>query len=418
MRTKVFCSAVTLGIVISFGLTSTSMAKTVTVDEDILKAMQKQLAEQAKAIAKLQASLQEQQAKLEKIPKIGETEHVAVISHPGKSQIQVSLYGQVNKAVMFADDGNDSNTFFVDNDASSTRFGIKALARPTGNMTTGAILEMEYQTNPSNKVSMDDESLNEDFHVRKFFVYAQEKHLGKISLGQASAVTDGIAEIDLSGTALAGYSDGTIIGGGLSFFDDLSQSYSDTVVGAVFRDLDGGRYDLIRYDSPKVFGFSLAGSTGENDKNEIALRYNQKFSIFKVAGGIGYATEGNGSSHDDRLSGSLSVLCDNGFNVTFASGVRTENDPQRDDPFYLYGKIGYQFHAFNVGKTAFSIDYGSYQDFFLNNDDGTLFGGQAAQYFDDFGTQVYLGYRQMQLDQDLTSMSDIYAIIGGIRVKF
>ncbi|HIP39914.1 MAG TPA: hypothetical protein EYG88_11140, partial [Desulfocapsa sulfexigens] len=98
MRTKVFCSAVTLGIVISFGLTSTSMAKTVTVDEDILKAMQKQLAEQAKAIAKLQASLQEQQAKLEKIPKIGETEHVAVISHPGKSQIQVSLYGQVNKA--------------------------------------------------------------------------------------------------------------------------------------------------------------------------------------------------------------------------------------------------------------------------------------------------------------------------------
>ena len=418
MKKKVFYSGMALGIAFNFALATTSIAKTVTVDEDILKTMQKQLTEQAKAIAKLQASLQEQQTKLKQLPKVGETEHVAVVSHPGNAKIQISLYGQVDKAVMFADDGNDSNTFFVDNDASSTRFGIKALAKPKGNLRTGATLEMEYQTNPSNKVTMDDESLNEDLHVRKFFAYAQYKQLGKISLGQASAPTDGIAEIDLSGTALAGYSDGTIIGGGLSFFDDLSQSYSDTAVGAVFKDLDGGRYDLIRYDSPKLFGFSLAGSTGEKDKNEIALRYNQKISMFKIVGGIGYATEGNGSSHDDRLSGSLSVLMDNGFNVTFASGVRTENDAQRDDPFYFYGKLGYQFHAFNVGKTALSVDFGSYQDFALNNDDGTLFGGQATQYFDDFGTQVYLGYRLMQLDQDMTDMSDIYAIISGIRVKF
>jgi hypothetical protein len=394
------------------------MAKTVTVDEDILKAMQKQLAEQAKAIAKLQASLQDQQVKLEKIPQVGEAEHVAVVSHPGKAKIQVSLYGQVDKGVMFADDGNDSNTFFVDNDASSTRFGIKALAKPKGNVTTGAVMEMEYQTNPSNKVSMDDDSFNEDLHFRKFFVYVQDNNLGKISLGQAAAATDGIAEIDLSGTRLAGYSDGTIIGGGLSFFDDLSQSYSDTAVGSVFKNLDGGRYDLIRYDSPKMFGFSLAGSTGEKDKNEIALRYNQKLSMFKVSGGIGYATEGNGSSHDDRVLGSLSVLLDNGFNVTVASGVRTENDDQRADPFYFYGKLGYQLHAFSAGKTAFSVDYGSYQDFFLDNDEGTLFGGQVVQYFDDFGTQVYLGYRQIQLDQDLTSMSDIYTVISGFRVKF
>lgn len=192
MRNKVFYSTMALGVVISFGLASTSIAKTVTVDEDILQAMQKQLAEQAKAITKLQASLQKQQSKLENIPQVGEVEHVSVIAHPGKSKIQVSLYGQVDKGIMFADDGNDSNTFFVDNDASSTRFGIKALAKPKGNVKTGAIVEMEYQTNPSNKVTMDDDSLNEDLHFRKFFVYVQDNTLGKISLGQAAAVTDGI----------------------------------------------------------------------------------------------------------------------------------------------------------------------------------------------------------------------------------
>ncbi|RUA12284.1 MAG: hypothetical protein DSY83_14830, partial [Flavobacteriia bacterium] len=65
---------------------------------------------------------------------------------------------------------------------------------------------MEYQTNPSNKVSMDDESLNEDFHVRKFSVFVAENSLGRLTVGQHSAATDGIAEIDLSGTSLAGTS--------------------------------------------------------------------------------------------------------------------------------------------------------------------------------------------------------------------
>ncbi len=412
MKKKMMYSALALGVGMSFCLTSTGMAKTVAVDEDILKAMQTQLAQQARAIADLQA-------KLKNVPQVGETEHVAVVSHPAKgAKVQVSLYGQVDKGVMYADDGNSDKTFFVDNDASSTRFGIKATVKPGGAWTAGSLMEMEYQTNPSNKVSMENESLNEDFHVRKFSVFIAESTLGRLTVGQHSAATDGIAEIDLSGTSLAGYVDGTVIGGGLSFYDARVSEYSNTTVGSVFIDLDGGRYDLIRYDTPKFYGFSVAGSIGEEDKNEIALRYNKKIDMVHVVGGIGYATEGRTSSSDGRWSGSVTALLDNGLNFTFAGGVRTENDDNRDDPSYYYGKIGYQLHPFTVGKSAFSLDYGSYQDFADSNDDGTLFGVQFVQYIDPLSTQFYLGYRQMQLDRDLADMKDIYAVVSGLRVKF
>ncbi|GAB4336999.1 MAG: hypothetical protein Kow0089_07810 [Desulfobulbaceae bacterium] len=409
MKKKVLCSALALGM--GFGLASAAMAGTVTVDEDVLKAMQQQLAQQAKAIAELQK-------KLSTVPEAGKEEHVAVVTHPGKTKVQVSLYGQVNKGVLYADDGNRNKTFFTDNDASSTRFGIKANVKPGGAWTAGSLMEFEYQTNPSNKVSMDDESVNEDLHMRKLSVFVDEKDLGRLTVGQYSAATDGIAEIDLSGTALAGYDDGAVIGGGLSFYDDLTNSYSGTTVGSVFKDLDGGRYDLVRYDSPKFGGFSLAASVGEEDKNEVALRYAAKFDMLKVAAGIGYATEGRDSVHDDRWSGSISALLNNGLNITLAGGVRSEEDDNRDDPSYFYGKIGYQVHAFDIGKTAFSVDYGSYQDFVLNNDDATLLGAQLVQYIDDLSTQFYLGYRLLQLDRDQADLQDVNAVVSGLRIKF
>jgi hypothetical protein len=416
MKKSILCNALAVGL--GFGIASTAMAKTVTVDEDVLKSMQQQLAAQAKAIADLQTALKGQQDKLDKVPEFDEKEQAVVIAKPDNSKIQVALYGQVDKGVLYADDGNKDKTFFVDNDASSTRIGIKGDVKPDGRLSAGTLMEFEYQTNPSNKVSMDNESINEDFNVRKLSFYLADETLGRLTVGQDSAVTDGLAEIDLSGTALAGYADAAVIGGGLSFYDNMSNSYSKTTVSSAFIDLDGGRYDLVRYDSPKLYGFSLAGSVGEESKNEIALNYSKQFDLLKVAGGVGYANEGNKSSHDDRWLGSASTLLNNGLSFTFATGTRSESDDQRHDPYFYYGKIGYQFKAFTVGKTALSLDYGNYQDFALNNDEGTLFGAQLVQDLDILSSQFYLGYRQLQLDRDLVDLNDIYAITSGMRMKF
>ena len=67
--------------------------------------------------------------------------------------LQVQLYGQVNRALMHADDGSHSKWFFVDGQPSSTRFGIQGTSQITPGLRAGARIETEIKSNPSNEVS-------------------------------------------------------------------------------------------------------------------------------------------------------------------------------------------------------------------------------------------------------------------------
>ena len=73
-----------------------------------------------------------------------------------QEKLEVKLSGQVNRAVMFADDGHDSDSFFVDNDNSSTRLRFSGTGNLTPGLRAGAILEVEYQSSPSNLVTFAD----------------------------------------------------------------------------------------------------------------------------------------------------------------------------------------------------------------------------------------------------------------------
>ena len=59
--------------------------------------------------------------------------------------LQVQLYGQVNRALMFADDGQRSKTFFVDGESSGTRFGIQGTSQVMPGLRAGARFEVEYE---------------------------------------------------------------------------------------------------------------------------------------------------------------------------------------------------------------------------------------------------------------------------------
>src|SRR5688572_758894 len=67
--------------------------------------------------------------------------------------LQVQLYGQVSRALMFADDGHQSKWFHVDAQPSSTRFGIQGSAQATPGLRVGARIESEMKSNPSDQVS-------------------------------------------------------------------------------------------------------------------------------------------------------------------------------------------------------------------------------------------------------------------------
>ena len=43
----------------------------------------------------------------------------------GTQNSEIKSYGHVNKAVLYSDDGDKGRGYIVDNDNSSTRFGLK-----------------------------------------------------------------------------------------------------------------------------------------------------------------------------------------------------------------------------------------------------------------------------------------------------
>ena len=398
--------------------------------EKIIQQQQEQIAAQQKALEQLQGEVEALKgASAEERTDVSEERQVyaeavseeqkgAVVSD---SKLNIKLYGQVNKAVLFSNDGDSGTTYLVDNDNSSTRIGVLGTVNPNDKFKVGTRLEFEYQTNPSNLVSQDDRSISDtDFEKRWLDLWVDTNTFGKFSLGWGSTASDGTSEMDLSGTGVIGYSSIGYMAGGQLFYDNNTNSLSTTNIGNVFTNMDGlGRDERIRYDSPSFGGFVGSASYINDGGGDFAVRYATQLDAFKLAAAVAYANPGSTSDTlDDQLNGSVSVLHDSGFNGTFALGTRNNKGDGRSDSGFFYTKFGYRANWCPLGVTSLSADYSRASDISVNGDDADTFGLQMVQDLEEWGTEAYIGYRFHTLDRDSQDYDDINAVMTGMRVKF
>ncbi len=341
------------------------------------------------------------------------------VSTSGKATVK--LYGQVNRGVLFADDGKDQEYYHVDNDNSSTRIGLLAKAKASDDLSIGAKIEVEFESNASDVVSQTSGRNvgSNSFKERHLDVFFLSKTFGKLSVGQGDTASNGTSEFDLSGTSVIGYSAVNDLAGG-QFFVTGAGSLTTTTVGSVFSNMDGlSRDDRLRYDTPKFAGFSLSGSVTADGAADAGFRYSGKFPSFKVAAGLGYSNHsGLSTTVEEQINGSVSLLADNGLNFTFAAGERELEGSVRNDPGFYYFKVGYRRKFFDAGPTAMSVDFGQYEDIAQNGDEGDTLGILLVQSLTAWGAELYIGYRNYDLDRRDASLRDIDAVLAGARVKF
>jgi hypothetical protein len=387
--------------------------------EKIIEQQQAQIETQQKALEQLQIqveALKGQTAAPVKAP----TKSPAAVK-AGNPKANVKLYGQVNKAVLYSDDGDKGNTYLVDNDNSSTRIGVLGSIKPGDTVEVGTRIEVEYQTNPSNLVNQDDKRVEDiGFQKRHLDLWIDTNSFGKFSLGYGSSASDGTSEMDLSGTGVIGYSSVADMAGGQLFYNNNTGLRSDTPINAVYSNMDGlGREERIRYDSPSFNGFVGSASYVAEGGGDLAVRYTAQMDAFKLAAAAAYANPGGSSDFiDDQLAGSVSVLHDSGFNLTFAMGTRDQKGAGVDDAGFFYTKFGYQGRWCPLGVTSLSADVGRFSDFDANGDDADTFGLQMVQDIQEWGTEAYLGYRLHDLDRSGADYDAINSIMTGMRVKF
>ena len=281
--------------------------------------------------------------------------------------IDFAISGQLNRALMYVNDGDRDELFFVDNENSSTRFRFRGSNEFENGWTVGFLWEVEMQSNASDEVNMDQDSDVSDITFRERHMDIWIQKWGTLRLGQGDTASNGTAEVDLSGTAVAAYSSVADVGGGFEFQEDGVGI--GVTVGQSRSNFDGNsRKDRVRYDTPRWAGFFASGSLEGNSQWDFAARYAGDFGWARLAAAAGWGDFGNSNNSKDgtrqgNFSSSASILFGFGLNFTASYAFRKQDGT---DPWNLFGKVGYQF----LQKHAASVQYSRTKNLSNKDDKG------------------------------------------------
>jgi hypothetical protein len=372
------------------------------------------LEQQQRTIGDLQDRVQELQGQ-----QVGRTRDV--VDQPlitsTNSRIRVGISGQVDRLLNVADDGEKTKAYFVDNNVSVSRLRVTGAAEVTEMFTIGTNIELAISPNNSAEVSQTDEEGTQRDEFRKTEAIFTHRRYGELFFGKGDPATKDIARIDLSGTDVLAYASTGDPAGGLFFREDGDgDELTDTTVNDVFTDFDPGRENRVRYDTPEVRGFTASGSYGSDQQWGAALRWAGTGHGVDAAAGFGVSDPGADDA-DAVYAGSASVLHQaTGLNLTYGTGYRDQDEGTGQ---LQYVKAGWLTEFFDFGETAFSVDYGLDKDTPDDGDEGRTVGLVALQNIEDYGTELFAGFRAYDHDAgDGPSTSTIYVGTAGTRIRF
>ncbi len=342
---------------------------------------------------------------------------VILLIIPTAQAVDFKISGQINRAMLWGDNGNDDDVKFVDNDNSSTRFRFTGSNDFNEVWTVGIVWENQMESNSSADTDIDigenGDTGDVTFTERKMEFYVNHKKFGRLTLGQGDTASNGTSEVDLSGTDVVNYSSIEDMAGGFNFRTD--DDVVVTSVGSAFSNFDGfGRRDRVRYDTPKFGPVYFSGSYMNGQIWDVAGRFAYQWEGFgKLAAAAHWTGADNQRDPYKQYSGSISFLHSSGFNITAAGGGRYDWAARDDDPYNIYGKLGWK-----LKKWAFSADYTYSENVDLDDDEATSIGVAAVWNIWE-SVQFYGSYRWHDLDRDtVNSIEDLHAVMVGGRVKF
>lgn len=350
----------------------------------------------------------------------------ATTARKGNRVVSLQVYGQVNKALLIWDDGVNSDAFVVDNDASGSRVGFTGSAKFKPGWSAGYLMELDIQDAASDKVSNvddDGDDPDDEIKIRYNYVYIESETLGRITLGQASTAADGVSEVVLGNS---------IKNSDLHHGTSFEIQGLGLLLSEVASNFDGGRDDVIRYDSPSIYGFIVSASWGDDDYADVALRFKKEWNSIRVAAAIGYQWDetNDGSPGDDfeTLSGSVSVMhVPTGIYGAFAAGNREVDGNDKDASFW-YAQLGIEKKFLPYGSTTIYADYGEYDDVAANLDpaivssEATRWGLGIVQKIDSAAMELYAQATFWEAEADFgegtVSGEDLTTVMIGSRIKF
>jgi predicted porin len=356
----------------------------------------------------------------------------ATTARKGNRVVSLQVYGQVNKALLIFDDGVDSDAFVVDNDVSSSRLGFTGKATIKPGWSAGFLMEFDVQDSATDKINqLDDEGNANEIAIRHNNVWIESERLGRITIGQGSTAADGAHSVSLSNTLRGAAADQD---GGLLVRDNAGNF--GIAIKDFASDLDAPRDDVIRYDSPSVYGFILSASWGDDDYADVALRFKKEFNSIRFAAAAAYQWDDRNEADTEIFGGSASIMhVPTGLFLNAAAATRDISDEDGGEMWFVQGGIEKKFLPY--GATTFFVDYANYDGigdgasvddedgeviFGFDNTEATRWGFGVVQKIDSAAMDIYAQAQFWSFDADVNGanadIEDISTFIVGSRIKF
>ncbi len=329
-----------------------------------------------------------------------------------RKKADIRFWAQINRAVLFADNGTESEWFHVDNDSSPSRFGMSGDYKPNGweDWILGGQFELGFKSDNSGEVVFGGPDPEFDVDGRKIEAYARSKKFGSLAVGQGDMASNGTAEEDLSGTYVISYSQVRFAAASLVF----GPATNGPAIKKVFSNFDGlHRDDRIRYDTPAWHGLSASASAAGEDFYDVALRHGKEIGTHKVSSAAAYAHKGAGI---DQYSGSCSILLGCGLNFTAAMGG--QNVEGETSPLSYYGKVGYKLDLLSCGATMLAVDYSRNEEVSQADDLAESYAVILNQRVEPISSEIYATVRNYTLERTDEAYDDLLVFMGGIKITF
>jgi predicted porin len=319
----------------------------------------------------------------------------ATTARKGNRKVSLTIYGQVNEAVLFWDDGFESDASVVTNDNSRSRFGFKGDAKINDDLKAGYVLEIGIRGQNSKRFSQDDRFTPEEngLDVRHSRWFLASKTLGTVSVGTTPTPMEGVTEINLAQSKeVAKYSDIEDTGLGLKL-RGVGGGLSDIQWRRLIKHTgdvpgEGERKEGVWWQAPEIKGFTLEAGWGADDTWDVGVRYKGEVGDFKVAAGIAYGRNDDtdadsahfectgtdvlaaGDADCRQIGGSASVMHKpTGLYLNIAAGKHTDDTVLNDADLVGTGaddsttfwaiEAGIEQKFMSLGKTTI---FGQYYD--------------------------------------------------------
>jgi hypothetical protein len=357
------------------------------------------------------------------------------------SKVNLTIGGQIVRSLIYADDGEHSQLFHVDGRTTGTRVRYIVSGQLTESIKVGGLIEHDVgQSNNSftfangtttaSVVSAggtgatvgvatgnDSSSDTTSFGIRHHFVSFEHKSLGKLSLGQTNSASNGTMELGYAGSGNLTLAGGTMLSG-IEFTTGTNGAFSGLAAASQTNTFDGlSRDDVIRYDTPKFGGFSLATSMQDEGTFDVALRYGGKIAGLSVKAAAHYANIEAGAG-GEQFGISAAVKHSSGLSARAAYGGQSVNASGRTPRATIAG-VGYSAKISSLGSTDFYFEWYNAEDIAAAGRDMDTYYFGVSQKLSSIGSEVGLVYGQHSLDDTAsTDYNDINAVMFQTKLNF